>query len=1044
MAVANSISGGNYFSDVNLRAQRDLERGQGPNAQHLSQQSGVAQKAKKSTVKKGGNVAEEGATSQLSPAAREAIKTEAQHHSDHIAEHGQELAHEVGLDTGEDGPGEAQIESKQGWERPEVPDGALPDGRYKITSPEDVPQAVNEADYIKLTGMDDADNTWDRVTGDIPDVQFQAAEAALETQMAKGVSQVAVLKVSPDVDAVAQKMEIQPQPPLAEPMGIVEPGNDKISGPMSLELPPEMERIAAERAAAQLAAGDFQEEAMIAGMPGLSVTATPTAISSQPPAPAVDPAKPEVLRNNHNTIEVLKDSPAELWGGLAEVMGVEVGQGMGQTLSENREQAHAQKLQWRVGHALQLQAAGEGEVAREVLQGGWDQLAGKSVLQAATANSEITQQFDLHYRDHDAQMKEDILNTSPQEMAGRHVAMLVPNKETGILEEVRGKVVPPRDSWSAEFRLEGSDEVFNNNFIDSLAILPEEKTPSMPEVVLPPVTELPTQAPPSPTSLSREEVVARAARLSSPAASAALLEKAEIPADWATGADYKPENKLQWQLGQARSLSQQGHTPGDVKDVLNGKWDNLAGDKIGPKIEQRNEFRADFQKHYHKHKAAKADGPPEDWYGQTVAFLRENPETKEFEEIRGKVKFGEGRNSSLFEIEGRQGEVFNNNFVKDVRILPHDRIPPFAQVSARLETASLPPGATAQELKQFSDPLAQLHKGTARSHLNPEQKRDLEQVENDVKTLRRLYSEMSERPYDAAFQGQAQSMIQAAQARVGQLAGRYDNAQGPLQVTVDPKDGEVYTTLRWQNDKLSSEMKAMGYQGMAYSLTSSPGRENFDLQALPLKEGKPDGTSARVQVATGNPQQWQGVSASVTRGTTSEGYQAGTIYPGDPRLQVQSATPLSAASETVAAQVLGDAGLKWPDSKTGQAQGRQDYWNVPGQTQRPVKPGFLDRVRYAFTGNDKYLGGPPMGWQSPPPPYYPGGYPGMMTTVPYSYPGYAGSWNTGWGGQSWGGGWGGGYGGGGMNSMMKFMMATTLIGSVVTPMAFFMSSMRMF
>lgn len=269
--MATIGGGGNYFSQVNAQHTRDLQRGDSPTAQNLMNKSGVTHQMKKSTVKKGGNISEEGAN--LSPAAREQLKTEAQQHADHTAEHGHELAQQAGLETDYETPDEHELRQKRGYDRDQelLADGPTPDGRVKVTSPEGETQILTVEDHNYLTKMDDPDETDRRLLDDIPEANLNAANATLDTQMAQGVSKVAVLKSNPKVDELAEVMEVQPLPTLVEPMDITAPGNDKITKPMEMEFPPEMERVAAEKAASELRDGTLQQEEFLAG-PGMTAS----------------------------------------------------------------------------------------------------------------------------------------------------------------------------------------------------------------------------------------------------------------------------------------------------------------------------------------------------------------------------------------------------------------------------------------------------------------------------------------------------------------------------------------------------------------------------------------------------------------------------------------------------------------------------------------------------------------------------------------------------------------------------------------------------
>ena len=261
----------NTGSFINQQFANKLGRGEGTAAENLRNQSGVTHTAKKTTVKKGGTIAEEG--SNLSPAAREALKSEQAQHADHMAEHGHEMAHQSGLDVPADDHEQQELRSKRGYERDQEAktEGPTADGKnFKMAAPDGTIQVMPVEDHEFLTKkMDDPDFTDARILDDIPPKSLEAANAVMDTQMAKGVSKVAVLKTDPKIDAVAETMEVEPMPKLVEPMDIRDTTNDPKMKPVQMELPLETHQVAAEKAAAELASGNHQEEAMIAGgIPG--------------------------------------------------------------------------------------------------------------------------------------------------------------------------------------------------------------------------------------------------------------------------------------------------------------------------------------------------------------------------------------------------------------------------------------------------------------------------------------------------------------------------------------------------------------------------------------------------------------------------------------------------------------------------------------------------------------------------------------------------------------------------------------------------------
>lgn len=281
----------NNATHINQQFANKLASGQGSVADNLRSQSGVTQTAKKSTVGKGGRIQEEG--SQLSPAAREALKSEQAQYADHVAEHGHEMAQQSGLDVPSDDYEEAELQRKRGYDRDQefLAEGPTADGQsFVMASPDGTQQVIPVEDHQFLTTkMDDPDFTDARLLDDIPAQNLEAANSVMDTQLAQGASKVAVLKTDPKIDAVAEEMEIQPAPPLAEPMDILDCSNDPKLQPLSMELPDEVHQVAAEMAAAQLAAGEQPEALIAGGMPGMDAS-QPVAGAEPIAAATADPA----------------------------------------------------------------------------------------------------------------------------------------------------------------------------------------------------------------------------------------------------------------------------------------------------------------------------------------------------------------------------------------------------------------------------------------------------------------------------------------------------------------------------------------------------------------------------------------------------------------------------------------------------------------------------------------------------------------------------------------------------------------------------------
>lgn len=289
--MASSISGGGYGAQVNAQFARDLAKGDSAAATSARNNSGITAQNKKSatpTNKKAGG--EEGGLS-LSDAARQQIKSDSEHHAQYVADHADELAHHAGLQETEDSPEQAELQRKRGYDRDQEELAQLPPGAIQIPSLTGEVQVLTEDMAIRIDEMDDPDYTDAHLLDDIPESNLEAASATLDTQMSKGVSKVAEFKSNPKVDAVAEAMEVEPLTMLSEPMDIVGPGSDRLSGPMSLEFPPEMEQVAAEKAARELASGQNQEVFIAGGVP----TAKSVQAAEDIPETVFDPDVPPHL-----------------------------------------------------------------------------------------------------------------------------------------------------------------------------------------------------------------------------------------------------------------------------------------------------------------------------------------------------------------------------------------------------------------------------------------------------------------------------------------------------------------------------------------------------------------------------------------------------------------------------------------------------------------------------------------------------------------------------------------------------------------------------
>ena len=226
----------------------------------------LATEAKSSVDEANGD--DEGSGIQLSSAAMSTLEAE---HDKELAEHGSDLAQQAGLTQTNDQNETEGTQRKRGWDREqaELAEGKDKKGFVEVSSNKGVKQLMTVEQHKNLSDMDDPDRTEHKVLSDIPEANVRAAGAMVEAQMSQGVSKVANMKSDPKVEDAAMEFEHKIAPPLAEPMDIKQPGNDKLSKPMSIELPPEQEQIAKDHAANQLASGHYEQEALMAG-PGMN------------------------------------------------------------------------------------------------------------------------------------------------------------------------------------------------------------------------------------------------------------------------------------------------------------------------------------------------------------------------------------------------------------------------------------------------------------------------------------------------------------------------------------------------------------------------------------------------------------------------------------------------------------------------------------------------------------------------------------------------------------------------------------------------------
>lgn len=272
--MANSIGGGgNYFSQINQNLAKgpDLKT-----AENLRQNSGTAASQRRTATKPSKGAASEDGGIQLSDAAQKSLQAS---HKEHIEGHEHELAHQAGLQEYEpDNAEDHEIRSKRGHDRDQETkaeqnraggQAALPPGSTVVVGKNGVQQVLTFEEVRQLKALDgdleeqeEAENIEERVLGDIPDANLEAACKVLDTQMKSGLGKVAGLKQVPEA-AQAGEMQLEGADFMGGPLDIREPGNDRLM-PVQLDFPDSMEEIARERAAQELARGQSGQEEIVA------------------------------------------------------------------------------------------------------------------------------------------------------------------------------------------------------------------------------------------------------------------------------------------------------------------------------------------------------------------------------------------------------------------------------------------------------------------------------------------------------------------------------------------------------------------------------------------------------------------------------------------------------------------------------------------------------------------------------------------------------------------------------------------------------------
>jgi hypothetical protein len=266
--MANSIGpGGNYFERIANQQAKGVDS---KTAENLRQTGGTAASQRKSHTSKNKGVPQEEGGLQLSDAAQKSLQA---NHQEHIQGHEHELAQQAGLQETDSESNEShELRMKRGHEREQEEmaqeaangGGQLPEGYAVITSPGGVEQVLAPDQITALDSLDrDLDHVDQKVLGDIPDANLEAAGRVVDTQLKDGLNKVAKLKPVPEAEA-AGRMQLEAADFVSGPLDIREPGNDKLT-PMTLDFPDEMTEMLKEQAARDLANGVApQEENLLA------------------------------------------------------------------------------------------------------------------------------------------------------------------------------------------------------------------------------------------------------------------------------------------------------------------------------------------------------------------------------------------------------------------------------------------------------------------------------------------------------------------------------------------------------------------------------------------------------------------------------------------------------------------------------------------------------------------------------------------------------------------------------------------------------------
>lgn len=427
-------------------------------------------------------------------------------------------------------------------------------------------------------------------------------------------------------------------------------------------------------------AGGSSEKKAVAN-PGLtSFEAEAMGFGATSAAPAQPQGKPEafVLQGVlHSVLRGSTHSAQELLASL----GVKPNQATGEQYdpSLQGQAAESQRTDWEAGQVADLLSHGRKDWAAQLAGGQFRELAGQSVFAKLSGFENDDKTFRDTYRDKQWVVTQELDERRPHELDGKIVAFRIAG-EDGEIQQRHGRLMA-RDNTTSIFRLQGSSEEFNANYLRELAFPPGNareqaeaqrpvaSSPSVREVGLPKV-----EAGKLPPGFSYDLTTV------TPKVALGLLKQFDVPRDQKVGEDFDPsltgtakkEQYQAWQLGQVQELLENGRKDWADK-LLAGGHSELAGQNVFQALQQRAEGSHIFQRtHQQQGWVTNQDDlnlSPDMMNGSQVAF-RVADDKGQVQEFSGVLRKDRGSvGSALFKLDGVEGE-FNTNSLLDLAMKP--------------------------------------------------------------------------------------------------------------------------------------------------------------------------------------------------------------------------------------------------------------------------------------------------------------------------------------------------------------------------------------